>query len=443
MDNQILETIRQKLGDALRVGFPPMIRRDARVSTLKGKANAVIGMRRAGKTCFLFQNLAALLHQGIERERLVYFNFEDERLADWRAEELGWLIEEYYREFPQFRHRAEVTWCLDEIQVIPGWERFVRRMLDEEKVGIFLSGSSARMLSREVATSMRGRAMETVITPFSFREFLRSRQWPDGSPGGLPSSSERSELRKHFDAYLAIGGFPEATACEDDRQRVNLLQGYVDTVLFRDVAERHQVANLPALRAFVRQLLRNPATLFSVSKIHADFTSRGIPVSKESLLGYLAHLEDAFLVFTVPLSDRSERRRQVNPRKLYLADHGLAPAFSPAAGMDRGRLIENLVACELSRHSRDMGYVKTSEGHEVDFLVTGLDGSRQLIQVAADLTSSKTYEREIRALVEASKQFKNATTLLLCENPPPSGTTVPKSITILPVWQWLTSTQAI
>jgi predicted AAA+ superfamily ATPase len=90
-----------------------------------------------------------------------------------------------------------------------------------------------------------------------------------------------------------------------------------------------------------------------------------------------------------------------------------------------------------------MGYVKTSEGHEVDFLVTGFDGSRQLIQVAADLTSSKTYEREIRALVEASKQFKNATTLLLCENPPPSGTTVPKSITILPVWQWLTSTQAI
>ncbi len=439
MDNLLLETIRQKLGDTVRAGFPAITPRDARVSTMKGKAHAVIGMRRAGKTCFLRQNLADRLARGIERERLVYFNFEDERLAGWQAGELGWLIEEYYREFPQFRHRAEVTWCFDEIQVIPGWERFVRRVLDEEKVEIFLSGSSARMLSREVATSMRGRAMETIITPFSFREFLRSRQWPDHVPGGLPTGAERSALRKHFDAYLATGGFPEATGCEDDRDRVSLLQGYVDTVLFRDVAERHQVANLPALRAFVRQLLRNPATSLSVSKIHADFTSRGIPVSKESLLGYLAHLEDAFLVFTVPLADRSERRRQVNPRKLYLADHGLAQAFSPAAGMDRGRLIENLVACELTRRARDIGYVKTAAGHEVDFLVTGFDGHRQLIQVAADLSSPTTWQREIRALAEARKESKDTTALLLCDNPPGPNTPIPPGITLLPVWQWLSA----
>jgi len=330
-----------------------------------------------------------------------------------------------------------VTWCLDEIQIIPGWERFVRRLLDEETVEVFLSGSSARMLSREVATSMRGRAMETVITPFSFREFLRARQWPDAAPGALPTSAERSALTSHFDAYLTIGGFPEATAYDDERDRVSLLQGYVDNVLFRDVAERHQVSNLPALRAFVRQLLRNPATLFSVSKIYADFASRGIAVSKESLLSYLAHLEDAFLIFTVPLADRSEHRRQVNPRKLYLADHGLAAAFSPKAGMDRGRLIENLVACELSRHSRDIGYVKTAGGYEVDFLVTGFDGGSQLIQVSADLTSAKTFEWEVRALLEARRDFPNATALLLYDTPPASGASIPEEVSMLPVWKWL------
>jgi hypothetical protein len=437
MDNQVWQTIRQKLGDASKTPFPEMVRRDAAPTRLMGKAQAVIGMRRAGKTFFLLQCLADRLARGIERERLVYFNFEDERLGGLRAEELGVLIEEYYREFPQYRHQAEVTWCLDEIQLIPGWERFVRRVLDTEKVEIFLSGSSARMLSREVATSMRGRAMETVITPFSFREFLRGRNWPEGAPHRLPSSAERSALRAHFDAYLETGGFPEAGAYATARDRVGLLQGYVDTVLFRDVAERHQVSNLPALRAFVRQLLRNPATLLSVNKTHADFSSRGIAVSKESLLAYLAHLEDAFLVFTVPLADRSERRRQVNPRKLYLADHGLAQAFSPVTGLDRGHLIENLVACQLSRVSRDLAYAKTAAGFEVDFLATDFEGRRQLIQVAADISSPATFEREVRALTEVGKEFPDATACLVTETDAPHGSRTPKGIGIVPVWQWL------
>jgi predicted AAA+ superfamily ATPase len=437
MDNQVLQTIRQKLGDAVKTPFPEMVRRDAAPAPLRGKAQAVIGMRRAGKTFFLQQCLADRLARGIERERLVYFDFEDERLGGLRAEELGTLIEEYYRQFPQFRHQAEVTWCLDEIQVVPGWERFVRRVLDAERVEIFLSGSSARMLSREVATSMRGRAMETVITPFSFREFLRGRKWPDGVSHKLPSGAERSALRAHFDAYLEMGGFPEAGAYAAARDRVSLLQGYVDTVLFRDVAERHQVSNLPALRAFVRQLLRNPATLLSVSKTHADFGSRGIAVSKETLLAFLAHLEDAFLVFTLPLADRSERRRQVNPRKLYLADHGLAQAFSPVAGLDRGRLIENLVACELSRGSRDLAYAKTAAGFEVDFVATDFEGRRQLIQVAADISSPATFEREVRALTEGRKDFPDAKAVLVTETEAPRGSRTPQGIEIVPVWQWL------
>ena len=360
MDDQVLNAIRQKLGDAIKTPFPNMVRREASPALLRGKAHAVIGMRRAGKTFFLYQCLADRLARGIERERLVYFNFEDERLGALAAEDLGTIIEEYYRQMPQFRHKAEVTWCLDEIQIVSGWERFVRRVLDSEQAEIFLSGSSARMLSREVATSMRGRAMETVITPFSFREFLRGRNWPEGAPQRLVSSAERSALRAHFDAYVEMGGFPEAGAYAAARNRIGLLQSYVDTVLFRDVAERHKVSNLPALRAFVRQLLRNPATRLSVSKIYADFGSRGIAVSKETLLAFLSFLEDAFLVFALPLAGRSERRRQVNPRKVYLADHGLAQAFSPAPGLDRGHLIENIIACELSRTSRDLAYAKTA-----------------------------------------------------------------------------------
>jgi uncharacterized protein len=169
MDDPMRAAIRQKLGDATTATWPTLTRRDAVADSIPGKAHAVIGMRRAGKTSFLLQCLQDRLARGTPRDRLVYFNFEDERLSGLAAAELGTLLDEYYRALPHNRREHRVTWCLDEIQLIRGWEAFVRRILDAENVEVFISGSSARMLSREVATSLRGRALETVITPFSFR----------------------------------------------------------------------------------------------------------------------------------------------------------------------------------------------------------------------------------------------------------------------------------
>ena len=435
--DHLREAIRQKLGDAVTAPFPLLTRRDAAAPFLAGKARAVIGMRRAGKTSFLHQRLADRLAEGIERDRLVYFNFEDERLGALEVDQLGAIPDEYYRSFPRYRGAVRVTWCLDEIQVIPGWERFVRRMLDSENVEVLLSGSSARMLSREVATAMRGRALETVITPFSFREFARARGEVAPARRRLIGAADQSKWLARFDDYMEVGGFPEASRIAPARERVGLLQGYVDSVLFRDVAERHGVANLVALRALVRQLLRQPAATLSVNKIYSDFRSRGIGVSKENLLAFLAHLEDAFLVFTVPLATRSERQRQVNLRKFYLADHGLAQAFSPTSGLDRGHLLENIVAVELTRQSRDLAYVKTAQGHEVDFLATAFDGSRCLVQVAADISARATFDREVRSLVEAGAAFPDARRILLTENAPPRGATLPDGVERLPVWRWL------
>jgi predicted AAA+ superfamily ATPase len=435
MKDRILQTIEEKLADAAEISFPRLTRREADGTLVAGKARAVIGMRRAGKTSFLYQCLADRLAAGTARETLVYFNFEDERLAGIEAADLGMVLDAYYRVNPSFRQRETVTWCFDEIQAVTGWETFVRRILDSEKVDVFLSGSSARMLSREVATSMRGRALETVITPFSFREFCSARDV--SITVNQLSAASRSRLQACFDDYLEIGGFPEALAVSTDRQRVELLQGYVDAVLFRDIAERHAIGNLVALRAFARQLLRRAATLMSVTKLYADFKSRGIGVSKETLLRYLEHFEDAFLVFTVPLAVQSERRRQVNPRKLYLVDHGLAHAFSPAAGLDRGRLIENVVACELQRDSRDLAYVKTARGGEVDFLATHYDGTQTLFQVAADLTNPGTFAREIQSLVDAAAEFPDAGRVLLYETAPSRGVSIPDGVEAIPVWRWL------
>ncbi|MGA9993504.1 MAG: ATP-binding protein, partial [Thiobacillaceae bacterium] len=187
-----------------------LTRRDIRLPEIRGKAVTVIGMRRAGKTTFLWQVLADREASGIERQGLLYLSFEDERLAGMTASDLNLVVEEYYRLNPEWRDRRRAVFFLDEIQVVPGWETFARRLLDSEQVDLFLSGSSAKLLSREVATSMRGRAVEAVVYPFSFREYLRHHGREPKKRTGRATKAERSSLEKDFLNYLGTGGFPEA-----------------------------------------------------------------------------------------------------------------------------------------------------------------------------------------------------------------------------------------
>jgi predicted AAA+ superfamily ATPase len=168
--SRILES---KIADSLSGELPSLTRRSVRLPQVPGKALAVIGMRRAGKTCFLWQCLADRLASGAPRESLLYLNFEDERLGGMQATDLTSLTESYFRLHPEWRDQRRVVFFLDEIQVVPNWETYVRRLLDTEKIDVFLSGSSAKLLSSEVATSMRGRALDVLIHPYSFREALR------------------------------------------------------------------------------------------------------------------------------------------------------------------------------------------------------------------------------------------------------------------------------
>jgi predicted AAA+ superfamily ATPase len=174
-----------------------------------------------------------------------------------------------------------VTIPFDEIQLGPGWERFARRLLDSEKVELFLTGSSARMLSREIASSMRGRAMEARVFPFSFREFLRHQGREPASADRLPKAG-LSSLRKALREYLVMGGFPEAQGAQT-LDRLDLLRGYVDATLLRDVIERYAVSHPLALRHLTRQLLGNAAGQFSVNRYYNQLKSQGIPVSKDTL----------------------------------------------------------------------------------------------------------------------------------------------------------------
>jgi hypothetical protein len=412
---------------------PPFTRRDARLPPVSGKVHAVIGMRRAGKTTFLRQ-LQADRRQSVPTERAVFVSFDDDRLSEMAVDQLSLLLEEYYRRYPELRGRETVSWFLDEIQLVAGWERFVRRVMDSEKVEIVVSGSSARMLSREVHTSLRGRGMETVVHPFSFREALRHRGEEPEQDALRWTAAERSLVEKRFREYLMEGGFPETQGLAPSL-RIELLQGYVDTVLFRDVVERYGISQVAALRWLVRQCLRNPAGSFSVHRLHQDLKSQGHGVAKETVHALLDHLLDAFLLSSVPLATESERQRNSNPRKLYPADPGLIRAYDTSGRSNLGHALETAVLNELERRRAEVAYVKTEEGFEVDFHVRHLAGAEELIQVCADPAAAM--DRELRALKEAAPAAPRATPRLLVLTRDQAIPLAASGVAVQPAYEWL------
>lgn len=414
---------------------PPLLTpRRATLPRIAGKADAIVGMRRTGKTCLMLQTLCDLEARGIPRARTLYVNFEDERIAGLKATELSQLTEALWRRHPDAR--GEECWLfLDEVQNVPGWEQFVRRVQDAERCRVVVTGSSAKLLSTEVATSLRGRGMTTELSPFSFQEFLlhHGRAVPTKLP---PANAERSRLEAEFGRYAMLGGFPEVQKLDDSLRR-RVLRDYVDVVLLRDVAERHSIGNLTALRATARRLLRSPTATFSVNKVFLEFKSQGLSVSKDALHAYLAHFQDAFLVFPIERWSKSVRQRQVNPKRCYLIDPALAATYSFEEEADIGHKLENLVYLELRRRGGEISYYVTQSAFEVDFYVERDDGSRELVQVCADLGDASTLERELRALDESLRERKLQSATIVTRVDERTLQRNGRTIRIVPAWRWM------
>jgi hypothetical protein len=438
LPRELKEALTEKLAESLAGSFPEATPRRVHGPTgLPGKVTAVIGMRRAGKTTFLHQLRRERLQRGTPREHLPYVNFEDERLAGLAANQLGFLVEEHGRRFPAAHEQTTVTWCFDEIQVVPGWERFVRRLLDAGGCEVIVTGSSAALLSREIATALRGRAWEVALYPFSFAEALNHRGQAAPADPAFVTAAERARLERAFTDWLATGGFPEAQGL-DGASRRQLLRDYVDVAMLRDVVERYGVSQVTGLRWLVRHLLGNAAAHFSVEKFYAALKSQGMAISKDTVHQLLAHLEDCFLVRLVWMDSASERQRMVNPRKAYPVDPALIAVFDRSGRANSGHALETAVLIELERRRCAVTYVRTPAGYEVDFLARDVDGNLELIQVCADASDPATAEREFRALIEAGKMYpgvRRRLLLTLTRDGAPAET--PPGITVLPAYAWL------
>lgn len=378
------------------------IPRHAQFTTTPGFIKVVIGMRRTGKTIFIYQAINALLNQGIPKEQILLINFEDERLLPMHAKEAGKLLDAFYQLYPENHHRKCYLF-LDEIHNVIDWHLLVRRYYDKKNVELYLTGSSAKLLSKEIHTSLRGRSVTTEIWPYSFAEYLslhpmKTTQKPFGQAAF--DKTYQQLLR-----YLAIGGFPGVQALLENEWRI-ILQSYVETTVMRDIIERYSISNVALLKYMVNTLLKNSSCIFSVNKFYHDAKSQGYKISKDTIHQYLKYIEDTFLCFAVPLYSESERAQQNQPKKIYAIDHGLLQAMSFSVNALSGKLFENLVYIDLRRQHKKVYYYRTQDDFEIDFITVDAKGHREGIQVCWDADDPETLARENRALQSLKKELK-------------------------------------
>ena len=359
-------------------------------------------MRRAGKTYFIFQKIAQLIQEGSSLTEILYLNLEDDRLLPLTRSKLAGLLDAFYSLYPE-NHEKRCFLFLDEIQNVDDWAVVIRRIFDTKQVDMYLTGSSAKLLSKEIATSLRGRSLATEIWPYSFHEYLVAQHHViQTKPYGAKT---RDKLMQVFREYLEVGGFPEVTHY-DQGVREQTLQDYVTIVMYRDIVERHNVVNPDVIKYMIVSMIANVAKPFSINKFYNDLKSQGYKLNKDSLYDYAQHIEDAFLAFSVPLYSESVRKVRVNPKKIYAIDTGLIRAMTLDHTKDLGRLFENLIYLDLRRQGASIYYYLTEERYEVDFFIHTRQGKKELIQVTWDMSDPETKQREERALAAAINELK-------------------------------------
>jgi len=424
--------ISQLIDDFHERKLPELVPRNKEFSEVPGKADVVIGMRRSGKTWFCYQKIKDLIASGIKKKEILYLNFEDDRLLEFNVKNFQEIIDVYFGKYPEHRD-IRCYFFFDEIQRIDQWEVFIRRLLDTENLQVFITGSSSKLLGSEIATSLRGRSLPIEIFPFSFEEFLKFHGLFSGSPKTFGANTA-SLLRKAVKEYLEVGGFPEVQKLEPNL-RIEVLQGYIDSVLLRDIVERYKISNILVLKHLVRHIMNSSGGQFSVNKFFNTLKSISIKCTKNSLYEYLDHLTDAFLFYKVPIHSRSEKLRLINPAKIYTIDTGLLNAMTFRNSYNCGQLLETMVFMQLRRGNYDIEYLHTKDGYEVDFFTRHrISGETQLIQVCWEMSDKKTFERELRGLKSAMNEFSISSGTIVTWD---DETIIGEQVKVTPIWKWL------
>ena len=413
-----------------------LIERDIAIKE-SNKIQTIIGARRVGKTYLLFNKIKKLEESGIKREQIIYLNFESPILNDISYKEINEIIEIQWSIFPD-TIKKKIYIFIDEPQVINKWELAVRDIYDRYNCYIFLTGSSSKLLSKEIATSLRGRSITNLLLPLSFQEFLRFK--------GLIFDKNKidteikSKIINYLEEYILLGGYPEVVLEKDRNEKIKIVKDYFDLVIYKDIVERYNLKNTKIIKWLINSLVNSVSKELSINNLYNTLKSQGIKVSKNTLYSYFSIFEDSFFIFALRKFEHSEKKGGLSIPKIYLDDISFLNLFSIE---EYGKRLENIVFLQLLRQKNqnpliNINYWKSQDNKEVDFIVSEGKKIVSVIQVCNDLSNEDTKDREIKSLITTLNYFKLKEGYIITKEDTYKEEEIDrKKIKIIPVWKWL------
>ena len=419
MDKSVLKTI---IAD--NMAEIPNYRVNPRNFHFENAGNYVfVGMRRAGKSYLLYQQMQKLLAKGVKPQEMLYINFEDERLSGMNSSDLNLLLETHLE-----MYGTKPILFLDEIQNIKGWEKFARRLADT-KHRVYITGSNAKMLSRDIQTTLGGRYIAVDVYPYNFKEYLNASN-TDFSGKSIFSTQGKARVLRKFNDYFRFGGLPESLMFSSKR---DYLTGIYQKIYLGDIAARHSIDNLFALRILFKKLAESVKQPISYNRIANTVSSAGAKVSTNTIINYIDHAKDAWLIIPVQNIAGKIVEKETKP-KYYYTDNGILNLFLLDGTTSS---LENLVAINLLRkYGRSDSVFFYNKDIEVDFYIPE---TATAIQVCYNLNNADTLEREVNALLKISKILECKKMLIINGDVEKTLKISNRRIEVIPAWKWLLS----
>ncbi len=408
--------------------FPEIYSRNLNIDKyVSSKLNKIIvlnGFRRVGKTYILLNEIKKLLKDK-NRKELIYVNFEDERIP-LKTE----FLSELFPEISKLNGKIPDFIFLDEIQNFPNWSKWLRRVYDlYPKTRFFVTGSSSKMSLSKIPTELRGRYLLNKVFPLSFKEFLKFKKIEE---------MKDNQLMNLFEEYLIYGGLPEIVLA-DESEKLEIAKSYYSSVVNRDLIETYLIRNKESIKAILNLLLNS--TSYSYNKLYNSLKSLQYKIGKNTLINYINFIEDSFFMFSLPIFSYKIKSRMQYPKKNYFIDNIFLSKISSNFCNNYGRLYENLVAVNLLRTEQESFYWKNEKNEEVDFVILKNKKVKSLIQVCYDISDTNTLNREIRALLKASKELKCNNLIIINKDKKNildgEWFGIKKKIKFIPLWKWL------
>ena len=389
----------------------------------------ITGARRSGKSFIMRQLAKELIQKGVNKNQVLIVNFEDPRFIELNPQ----LLQEIYETYLEFLNPKDKPYIfLDEIQEVQKWEKWLRTMQELEKAKIILSGSNAKLLSRELATLLTGRHLDVTVFPLSFKEFLdfNGLYLKDK----LDLVSKKIEIKSLMRNYLEFGFFPEVVL---QKEKKEILLAYFEDILNKDLVRRYKIRKSEKLKALIKFYLSNPSSLITFSSLE-----KSLEISADTIEKFSNYFQASYLIFFLKRFSFKVKEQEKSPRKVYAIDTGLANTIGFRFSQNLGKLAENVVFLELKRKTFSNPYLefyywKDERHREVDFVIKEKLKINKLLQVCWNIEDKETRERETESLIKAMREFELNEGLIITEDYEGKEKIKGKEIKFIPLWKWL------